>query len=595
MERLDDQQGPQDQQEQHDQQERHRLRSSAWFEATGRSGFVHRSHTRSEGFPDHLFHGRPVIGILTSWSELAPCNAHLHDLAQAVKAGVYEAGGFPFEAPVMALGETLLRPTAMLYRNLAAMETEEVLRANPLDGAVLLTGCDKTTPALVMGAASADLPTVLVTGGPMVNGRWCGRAVGSGTDVWRFAEDVRAGTMTQADMVASESGVSRGPGHCTTMGTASTMACLTEAMGLQLPGTAAITAVDGTRKVAGHLAGRRAVELVREGFRISRLLTREAFENAIRANAAIGGSTNAVIHLLAIAGRAGVPLRLSDFDDLARDVPTLVNLKPSGQYLMDDFAAAGGMPALLAEIRDLLHLDTPVVTGRTLGQELEGAVCHDRDVIRSRREPLLPDGKGTAVLRGNLCPDGAVIKVSAASPHLLTHTGPALVFDSVEEYYQAADSDDMDADPDTVLVLRYAGPRGYPGMPEVGNLPIPRGLLKRGIRDMVRISDARMSGTSYGTVVLHVAPEAQAGGALALIRNGDRVRLDVPSRTLDLEVSDTELERRLADWQPPALAGDGYAGGYTGLYRDHVLQADRGCDFDFLVGSRGHAVPRQSF
>ena len=587
------QQRPHDQQERpQDQQERQRLRSAAWFAATGRSGFVHRSHTRSEGFPDHLFRDRPVIGILTSWSELAPCNAHLHDLAQSVKAGVYEAGGFPFEAPVMGLGETLLRPTAMLYRNLAAMEAEEILRANPLDGAVLLAGCDKTTPALVMGAASADLPAVLVTGGPMVNGRWCGRVVGSGTDVWRFADDVRAGAMSPEDMVAAEAGVSRGPGHCTTMGTASTMACLTEATGMQLPETAAVTAVDGTRKVTAHLAGRRAVELVREDLRPSRLLTRAAFENAIRANAAIGGSTNAVIHLLAIAGRAGVPLRLSDFDELARDVPTLVNLKPSGEYLMEDFAAAGGMPAVLAEIRDLLHLDALTVTGRTLGRELEGAACHDRDVVRPRRDPLLPEGSGTAVLRGNLCPDGAVIKVSAASPHLLTHTGPALVFDSVEAYYKAADSDDLDVDPGTVLVLRYAGPRGYPGMPEVGNLPIPRSLLRRGIRDMVRISDARMSGTSYGTVVLHAAPEAQAGGPLALIRNGDRVRLDVPSRTLDLEVADAELARRRAEWQPPAPAG---GGGYTALYRDHVLQADRGCDFDFLVGRRGHAVPRQSY
>jgi L-arabonate dehydrase len=454
------QQDQRDQQDQQDQQDQRRLRSAAWFAATGKSGFVHRSHTRSEGFPDHLFHGRPVIGILTSWSELAPCNAHLHDLAQSVKAGVYEAGGFPFEAPVMGLGETLLRPTAMLYRNLAAMEAEEILRANPLDGAVLLAGCDKTTPALVMGAASVDLPTVLVTGGPMVNGRWCGRVVGSGTDVWRFAEDVRAGAMTPADMVAAEAGVSRGPGHCTTMGTASTMACLTEAMGLQLPGSAAISAADGTRRVAAHLAGRRAVEMVRDDLPMSRLLTREAFENAIRANAAIGGSTNAVIHLLAIAGRAGVPLRLADFDKLARDVPTLVNCKPSGEYLMEDFAAAGGVPAVLAEIRDLLHLDALTVTGRTLGAELAAAACYDRDVIRSRQHPLLPDGSGTAVLHGNLCPDGAVIKVSAASPDLLTHTGPALVFDSVGAYNEAADSDDLDVDPGTVLMLRYAGPQG---------------------------------------------------------------------------------------------------------------------------------------
>lgn len=574
------------------------LRSAVWFGATGKVGFVHRSHTRSEGFPDHLFTGRPVIGILTSWSELAPCNAHLHDLAQSVKAGVYEAGGFPFEAPVMGLGETLLRPTAMLYRNLAAMEAEEILRANPLDGAVLLAGCDKTTPALVMGAVSADLPAVLVTGGPMVNGRWCGRVVGSGTDVWRFAEDVRAGTMSTADLVAAEAGVSRGPGHCTTMGTASTMACLTEAMGLQLPGSAAVPAVDGARKAIGHLAGRRAVELVREDLRPSALVTRKALENAARANAAIGGSTNAIVHLLAIAGRAGVPFHLADFDELARDVPTLVNLKPTGEHLMEDFAAAGGMPAVLTEISDLLHLDALTVTGRTLGEEITGAPCYDRAVIRARDEPLLPAGSGTVVLRGNLCPDGAVLKVSAASPQLLCHRGRALVFDSIEAYNEAADGEELDADPDTVLVLRNAGPVGYPGMPEVGNLAIPRRLVRKGVRDMVRISDARMSGTSYGTVILHVAPEAHVGGPLALVRDGDWIRLDVPARRLEIEVSDAELASRRAAWRPPVAptgpAGPAAGGGYAGLYRDHVLQADQGCDFDFLVGRRGHAVPRQS-
>ena len=572
------------------------LRSAAWFGASGKVGFVHRSHTRSEGFPDHLFTGRPVIAILTSWSELAPCNAHLHDLAQSVKAGVYEAGGFPLEAPVMGLGETLLRPTAMLYRNLAAMEAEEILRANPVDGAVLLAGCDKTTPALVMGAASADLPAVLVTGGPMVNGRFCGRVVGSGTDVWRFAEDVRAGLMTSADMVAAEAGVSRGAGHCTTMGTASTMACLTEAMGLQLPGSAAVPAVDGARKVIAHLAGRRAVELVREDIRPSAIITRQALENAIKANAAIGGSTNAIVHLLAIAGRAGVPLDLGDFDALARDVPVLVNLKPTGEHLMEDFAAAGGMPAVLGEIGDLLHLDAPTVTGRTLGENIAGAQCHDRDVIRPRAAPLLPPGNGTAVLRGNLCPDGAVLKVSAASASLLSHRGRALVFDSIEAYNQAAERDDLDVDEDTVLVLRYAGPKGYPGMPEVGNLAIPRGVLAKGVRDMVRISDARMSGTSFGTVILHVAPEARAGGPLALVEDGDWITLDTAARRLELEVSDAELARRRAAWRPadpPGPFGSPETG-YAALYREHVLQADRGCDFDFLVGRRGHAVPRQS-
>lgn len=571
------------------------LRSAAWFGATGKVGFVHRSHTRSEGFPDHLFTGRPVIAILTSWSELAPCNAHLHDLAQSVKAGVYEAGGFPLEAPVMGLGETLLRPTAMLYRNLAAMEAEEILRANPVDGAVLLAGCDKTTPALVMGAASADLPAILVTGGPMVNGRFCGRIVGSGTDVWRFAEDVRAGLMTPADLVAAESGVSRGAGHCTTMGTASTMACLTEAMGLQLPGSAAVPAVDGARKVIAHLAGRRAVDMVREDLSPSRIITRQALENAVRANAAIGGSTNAIVHLLAIAGRAGVPLSLDDFDALARDVPVLVNLKPNGEHLMEDFAAAGGMPAVLSEIGDLLHLDAPTVTGRTLGEDIAAARCHDREVIKARATPLLPPGNGTAVLRGNLCPDGAVLKVSAASPALLSHRGRALVFDSIEAYNEAADRDDLDVGEDTVLVLRYAGPKGYPGMPEVGNLAIPRRPLANGIRDMVRISDARMSGTSFGTVVLHVAPEAEAGGPLALVENGDWISLDVAARRLELEVSDAELDRRRAAWRAPDPPGPGFPGtGYAALYREHVLQADRGCDFDFLVGRRGHAVPRQS-
>ena len=578
-----------------------KLRSAAWFGAVGKVGFVHRSHTRSEGFPDHLFAGRPVIGILTSWSELAPCNAHLHDLAQSVKAGVYEAGGFPLEAPVMGLGETLLRPTAMLYRNLAAMEAEEILRANPLDGAVLLAGCDKTTPALVMGAASADLPAVLVTGGPMVNGRWCGRVVGSGTDVWRFAEDVRAGLMTPADLVQAEAGVSRGAGHCTTMGTASTMACLTEAMGLQLPGSAAVPAVDGARKVIAHLAGRRAVELVRQDLRPSHLITRNALENAVRANAAIGGSTNAILHLLAIAGRAGIPLDLNDFDELGRDVPTLVNLKPTGEYLMEDFAAAGGMPAVLNEIGDLLHLDALTVTGRSLGEELAQAPNYDREVIRPRSRPLLPEGSGTAVLRGNLCPDGAVLKVSAASPGLLSHRGQALVFDSIEAYNEAADHDDLAADEDTVLVVRYAGPKGYPGMPEIGNLAIPRRLLRKGVRDMVRISDARMSGTSFGTVVLHVAPEAAAGGPLAFVETGDWITLDTPGRRLELEVTEAELERRRAasraSAQPPPGAAQlepGVGGGYAALYRDHVLQADRGCDFDFLVGRRGHAVPRQS-
>ena len=568
-----------------------RLRSASWFAETGKLGFYHRSHTKSEGFPDDLFDGRPVVGIGASWSELTPCNVHLHDLAASVKAGVWEAGGFPLEFPTMGLGETIMRPTAMLYRNLAAMEIEEHLRASPLDAVVLLTGCDKTTPAALMGAASADLPAIVVTGGPMINGRFRGQQVGSGTDLWRFSEEVRAGTMDPADLVAAEACVSRSNGHCTTMGTASSMACITEALGMTLPGSAAIPAVDGRRKVIAQLAGRRAVEMVREGLRPSAVLTRAAFENAIRANAAIGGSTNAVIHLLAIAGRAGVDLALDDFDRLGRDVPTLVDLKPSGRFLMDDFAAAGGLPAVLAEIADLLNLDALTVTGRSLGEEIKGAACWDREVIRTRTEPLQPAGSATAVLHGNLCPDGAVIKLSAISAELGRHRGRARVWDSIEEYNRTADDETFEVDPADVLVLRYAGPRGYPGMPEVGNLQLPRSVLKQGVRDMVRISDARMSGTSYGTIVLHVSPEADAGGPLALVRDGDWIELDVDRRTLTLDVDDAELARRRREWTPPVHEE---TGGYTALYRTHVLQADKGADFDFLVGRRGHRVPRRS-
>ena len=567
-----------------------RLRSASWFAETGKLGFYHRSHTKSEGFPDDLFDGRPVIGIGASWSELTPCNVHLHDLAASVKAGVWEAGGFPLEFPTMGLGETIMRPTAMLYRNLAAMEIEEHLRASPLDAVVLLTGCDKTTPAALMGAASADLPAIVFTGGPMINGRFRGMEVGSGTDLWRFSEEVRAGTMDPADLVASEACVSRSNGHCTTMGTASTMACLTEALGMTLPGAAAIPAVDARRKVVAQLAGRRAVEMVREGLRPSAVMTRAAFENAIRANAAIGGSTNAVVHLLAIAGRVGVPLELDDFDRLGRDVPTLVDLKPSGRHLMDDFAAAGGLPAVLAEIADMLHLEAMTVTGRTLGDEIAGAPCWDREVIRPLGEPLQPAGRSTAVLHGNLCPDGAVIKLSAISPELGHHRGRARVWDSIEEYNRVADDETFEVDPSDVLVLRYSGPRGYPGMPEVGNLQLPRSVLKQGVRDMVRVSDSRMSGTSYGTIVLHVSPEADLGGPLALVRDGDWIELDVEKRTLTLEVDEAELAGRREEWVPP---GRDEAGGYTALYRAHVMQAHQGADFDFLVGRRGHAVPRR--
>jgi dihydroxy-acid dehydratase len=567
------------------------LRSSEWFAAEGRPGMIYRSWLRAEGFVPEVFDGRPVIGIANSWSELTPCNAHLRGVAESVKRGVWEAGGFPLEFPTMSLGETLMRPTAMLFRNLMAMEVEELLRANPLDGVVLLSGCDKTTPAMLMAAASADLPAIMVTGGPMLNGKFRGGDVGSGTHVWKFEAELAAGRMTQAECVIAESGMARSCGHCMTMGTASTMACLAETLGMQLPGSAAWPGPDSRRQLTAMQAGQRAVTLAREKIRPSQIMTREAFENAIRVNAAIGGSTNAVIHLLAIAGRLGVPLRLDEFDELARPVPTLVNLMPSGKFLMEDFCYAGGVPAVMAELKDLLHTDHVSVTGRTLAENIAGAQCWNREVIRTVAEPLQPPGSGTAVLRGNLCPGGAVIKQSAASPHLLRHRGRALVFDSIEEYHEAAVRPDLEVDESTVLVVRGAGPRGYPGMPEVGNFVLPRILLERGVTDMVRISDARMSGTGYGTVVLHVAPEATVGGPLALVRTGDWISLDVPARSLMMEVSDEELASRRAEWTRPQSR---FQRGYARLYTEHVLQADQGADLDFLVGSSGSAVPRDN-
>ncbi len=567
-------------------------RSAGWFQADGRTGFVHRSKLRGAGFDDELFDGRPVIGIANSWSELNPCNAHLRRLADAVREGVLRAGGAALEFPTMSLGETLLRPTSMLYRNLMAIEVEETLRANPLDGAVLLAGCDKTTPAMVMGATSVDLPTVLVTGGPALTGEFQGQPVGSGTHVWRMSEDVRAGRMSADDFRAAEGCLARGNGHCNTMGTASTMACLTEAMGLQLPGSASAPAVDAERLRIARAAGARAVTLAREGGVLSGLLTRASFENAVRVNAAIGGSTNAVIHLLAMAGRAGVPLELDEIDELARDVPLLVDLLPSGRHLMADFHAAGGVPALLDVLRPLLHLDTPTVDGRPLGEVCSGAKSWRPDVIRSMENPLQQAGSAIAVLRGTLAPDGAVIKQSAASPHLLRHRGRAVVFDSIEEYDATVDDPSLDIDRDSVLVVRYAGPRGYPGMPEVGNLALPRRLLHEGVTDMVRISDARMSGTSYGTVVLHTAPEAAVGGPLALIETGDVIDLDVPARRLDVLVDEAALQERRKRWQaPPAPAG---GRGWLRIYTDHVQQANLGADLDVLAGSSGSAVPRRS-
>jgi dihydroxy-acid dehydratase len=570
-----------------------RRRSQAWFGAEGRAGMIYRSWLRNEGFGPKVFDGRPVIGIATTWSELAPCNAHLHRVAEAVKRGVWQAGGFPLEFPALATGETQMRPTAMLYRNLLAMEAEELMRANPLDGVVLLSGCDKTTPGLLMAAASVDLPAVMVTGGPMLNGKYQGRDVGSGTDVWRFEAELKAGRMTQEQIYVAEGCMARSNGHCMTMGTASTMACMAEALGMQLPGSATWPAVDARRYEVAQEAGFRAVGLVEEDLRPSQLMRRGAFENAIRANAAIGGSTNAIVHLLAIAGRLGVELSIDDFDRLARPVPTLVDLMPSGKHLMEDFCYAGGLPAVLAELANAGLLDTSqmTVTGKTIGENVAGAPCWDRRVIRAFAEPFLPPGSGTAVLHGNLCPGGAVIKQSAASAELMKHRGRALVFDSPEEYHRTCDHDDFDVTPDDVIVLRYAGPKGYPGMPEVANVALPAKILRAGVTDMVRICDGRMSGTGFGTVVLHVAPEAAAGGPIALVQTGDMIELDVAARTLQLDVPDTELERRRAAWRPPAPKA---TSGYTWLYGEHVMQADSGADFDFLRGQRGHEVPRDS-
>jgi dihydroxy-acid dehydratase len=552
---------------------------------------LYRSWLRSEGFTPEVFDGRPVIGIANSWSELTPCNLHLRGVAEAVKRGVWQAGGFPLEFPTMSLGEPIVRPTAMLFRNLMAMEVEELLRANPLDGVVLLSGCDKTTPAMLMAAASVDLPAIMVTGGPMLNGKFRGADVGSGTHVWRFEQELAAGRMTQDEVTAAESGMARSCGHCMTMGTASTMACMAETLGMQLPGSAAWPAVDSRRIQTAQRAGQRIVALARSELRPSAIMTRQAFENAIVVNAAIGGSTNAVIHLLAIAGRLGVPLGLDDFDELARPVPTLVNLMPSGQYLMEDFCYAGGVPAVMRELGDLLHTDHVSVTGQTLAENISDAECWNRDVIRAVDAPLQPPGTGTAVLRGNLCPGGAVIKQSAASPHLLKHRGQALAFDSIEAYHEAAVDPDLPVTESTILVVRGAGPKGYPGMPEVGNFVLPTRMLELGVTDMVRISDARMSGTAFGTVVLHVSPEAAAGGPLALVQSGDWIELDVPGRTLTLDVSEDELARRRLAWTPPEPV---YDRGYARLYVEHVQQADQGADLDFLVGASGAGVPRHN-
>ena len=565
-------------------------RSAHWFGSQDKDGFIHRSWMKNQGFPPDVFDGRPVIGICNTWSELVPCNAHFRQIAERVKRGVYEAGGLPLEFPVMSLGETNLRPTAMLFRNLVSMDVEESIRGNPIDGVVLLCGCDKTTPSLVMGAASCDLPALVVSGGPMLNGNFHGQRIGSGTAVWSMSEDVRAGKMKLDDFMDAESCMSRSAGHCMTMGTASTMASMVEALGLGLPHNAAIPAVDSRRYVLAQLAGRRIVEMVHEDLKLSRILTREAFENAIRVNAAIGGSTNAVLHLLAIAGRVGVKLDLDDFDRLGHDLPLLVDLMPSGRFLMEDFYYAGGIPAVVRELDGLIHGDALTVNGKSMRENTADAPCWNREVIRTRANAIR-EHAGIAVLHGNLAPHGAVVKPSAATPRLLKHRGRAVVFESIEELKARTDQRDLDIDENSVMVLKGAGPRGYPGMPEVGNMPLPKKLLERGVTDLVRISDARMSGTAYGTVVLHISPESAVGGPLALVRDGDPIELDVESRRLELCVPDEELSRRRAAWKPPAPLA---SGGYQRLYIDHVLQAHQGADLDFLVGCRGAGVPRES-
>ncbi len=559
------------------------LRSREWFGPSDRNGFMHRSWMKNQGTPNRAFDGRPVIGICNTWSELTPCNAHLRGIAEAVKRGVIENGGFPVEFPVMSLGETLLRPTAMLFRNLVSMDVEESIRGNPMDGVVLLCGCDKTTPALVMGAASCDLPTIVVSGGPMLNGKFQGRDIGSGTNLFSMSEEHRAGTLSAQAFLEAEAGMSRSAGHCMTMGTASTMACLIEAMGLSLPQNGAIPAVDSRRMLLAQDSGFRIVDMVREDLRLSNVLDRRSFENAIRVNAAIGGSTNAVIHLLAIAGRVGVPLDLADFDRVGRHVPLLADLMPAGRFLMEDFYYAGGLPALIRELADLVDGSAATVTGRTLADNVEAAVNWNPEVIRPRANPVV-ENAGIAVLRGNLAPNGALIKPAAATPALLKHRGRAVVFEGLQDFRARIDDPRLDVDADSILVMRNVGLRGFPGMPEVGNMPLPRKLLEKGVRDMVRISDARMSGTAYGTVILHVAPEASLGGPLALVWDGDFIEIDMASGRLHLDVADEELDRRRKDWVPPPRKA---VRGYEGLFLDHVMQPDTGADFDFLVGQSG--------
>ena len=565
------------------------MRSRDWFGRDGKDGFIYRAWMKKQGIPAHMFEGKPVIGICNTWSELTPCNSHFRELAQSVKNGIYEAGGFPVEFPVMSLGESLMKPTAMLYRNLASMDVEESIRANPLDGVVLLCGCDKTTASLVMGACSVNIPTIVVSGGPMLTGKYRGADI-STSDLWRFSEEQRAGLIDQQDMLNIEAGMCRSNGHCAVMGTASTMACMVESLGLSLPGNAAIPAPDAARKVLAHRSGMRIVEMVREGLKLSDVLTRKAFENAIMVNTAIGGSTNFVIHLLAIAGRIKVPLKLEEFNGIGEGIPLLVNLQPSGKYFMEDFYYAGGLPAVIKELLSFLHRDAVTVNGRTVYDNYAAAPNYNREVITAIDDPVNPIS-GVVVLKGNLCADGAVIKPSAASPHLLQHTGRAVVFENIDDYKQRIDDPLLDVDENSVLVLKNVGPKGYPGMPEVGNMGLPARLLEKGILDMVRISDGRMSGTGFGAVVLHVSPEAAIGGVLALVQEGDLITLDVHGRRLQLEVGEEELQAR-RDRLPPFIHAD--ERGYVNLYQTMVEQAHLGADLVFLKGGSGSVVTKDS-
>jgi dihydroxy-acid dehydratase len=565
------------------------LRSQAWFGRRGKDGFIYRAWMKNQGIPEHEFKNKPIIGICNTWSELTPCNAHFRELAESVKRGISEAGGFPVEFPVMSLGETLIKPTAMLYRNLASMDVEESIRANPMDGVVLLCGCDKTTPSLVMGACSVNIPAIVVSGGPMLTGNYKGNKIGT-SDVWRYHDDVRTGKVSDEEFLSIEAAMCRSRGSCAVMGTASSMACMVEALGLTLPGNAAIPAADSRRKVLAQLSGSRIVEMVKEDLKLSDILIRKAFENAIITNAAIGGSTNFVIHLLAIAGRMGVPLELKDFDRLSANVPLIANLQPSGKYFMEDLFYAGGLPAVLKELDHLLHKDVVTVNGKSLSENYSRTECYNREVITSVDKPFNTE-TGLAILTGNLCEAGAVIKPSAASVHLMQHKGRAVVFENIEDFKMRIDSPDLDVDENSVLVLKNVGPKGYPGMPEVGNMGIPSKLLEKGIRDLVRISDGRMSGTGFGTIVLHVSPEAANGGKFALIKTGDIITLDVPNRKLNINITEEEFAERKKSFRvlPPVTDR-----GYVKLYIDHVQQAHLGADLDFLTGGSGSAVVRDS-